>query len=45
MFGRAGPDTLRARDGIRDRLRGGDGHDRARIDPALDRLNSIEELF
>jgi hypothetical protein len=43
----AGPgnDTLRARDGRPDRVAGGTGRDRARIDRLLDRVTGVEELF
>jgi Ca2+-binding RTX toxin-like protein len=45
LFGGPGPDRLLARDGKRDSLNGGTGHDRARVDRALDRIKRIEELF
>jgi Ca2+-binding RTX toxin-like protein len=42
LFGGAGDDWLFARDSTRDTVDGGEGHDRAQYDPALDILNSIE---
>lgn len=45
LFGGSGPDTLRARDGMRDLVNGEAGHDRARVDQRLDRINGIEEFF
>ena len=44
-WGGRGQDTFRARDGFLDRLSGGRGFDRARIDLGLDRLAGIERLF
>ncbi len=43
--GYRGDDTIYARDGARDRLHGGEGRDRARIDRGLDARKSIEGLF
>jgi Ca2+-binding RTX toxin-like protein len=43
--GSSGRDTFYARDGRRDRLRGGRGGDRAHIDPGLDVASSIEAFF
>jgi Ca2+-binding RTX toxin-like protein len=45
LHGEEGDDRLRARDGIRDRVDGGRGFDRARIDGSLDILEAIEKLF
>jgi Ca2+-binding RTX toxin-like protein len=45
LWGEAGNDTLYARDGRRDALHGGTGHDRARIDRGVDRITSIARLF
>ena len=45
LDGGAGDDTLRARDGAPDRVVGGAGRDRARVDVGLDRLSSIERRF
>jgi serralysin len=54
LFGNAGQDRLRAgrgrdalfaRDHQRDRVNGGPGRDRARIDEGLDRVTSIAEFF
>jgi Ca2+-binding RTX toxin-like protein len=45
LFGGLGNDTLQARDGLRDRLHGGPGTDRARIDRRLDVVMGIEALF
>jgi Ca2+-binding RTX toxin-like protein len=45
LSGGAGKDTLRARDMYADRLKGGTGGDRARIDRALDTVSGVEELF
>jgi Ca2+-binding RTX toxin-like protein len=42
LFGEAGDDLFRARDGLADRVGGGAGLDRARLD-ALDRATSIEQ--
>lgn len=42
LLGGSGNDTLDARDGARDLVNGGPGHDRARIDPKLDRVVSVE---
>jgi Ca2+-binding RTX toxin-like protein len=41
----AGDDVIRARDGLRDRMGGGRGSDRARVDRRLDVTNSIEAFF
>jgi Ca2+-binding RTX toxin-like protein len=45
MNGAGGDDELRARDGIRDRITGGAGFDRARVDRGLDAVASIEVFF
>jgi Ca2+-binding RTX toxin-like protein len=45
LRGGHGRDTLYARDGYSDRVFGGLGVDRARINRALDLLNSVERLF
>jgi Ca2+-binding RTX toxin-like protein len=45
LAGFAGSDIFYARDGYRDRVRGGEGHDRARVDRRLDVRTSIERLF
>ena len=45
LLGGKGRDTLRARDGQRDVVDGGRWHDRARVDPALDRIRNVETLF
>jgi Ca2+-binding RTX toxin-like protein len=45
LSGQAGRDIFRARDGLRDVLKGGSGADRARVDPGLDVRSSIELLF
>jgi Ca2+-binding RTX toxin-like protein len=42
--GGRGDDTLRARDGLRERVRGGGGSDRARVD-SIDIVSSIEAFF
>jgi hypothetical protein len=44
MFGGRGRDTLRARDGLRERVSGGRGSDRARLD-SIDIVSSIEAFF
>jgi Ca2+-binding RTX toxin-like protein len=44
-FGGMGRDVLVTRDGWRDRLNGGGGSDRGRIDRGLDRRISVERLF
>lgn len=44
ISGGHGADTLRARDGLRERVRGGLGSDRARVD-AIDAVSSIETFF
>jgi Tol biopolymer transport system component len=43
----AGPgnDTVLARDHRRDRIHGGAGYDRARIDPGLDTMSAVEETI
>jgi Ca2+-binding RTX toxin-like protein len=45
LRGRAGADIFYADDGYRDRLFGGTGRDRARVDRGLDRVRSIERFF
>jgi Ca2+-binding RTX toxin-like protein len=45
LRGGAGRDTFYARDGYRDRVFGGFGRDRARVDRLLDRVRSIERFF
>jgi Ca2+-binding RTX toxin-like protein len=45
LRGGAGRDTFYARDGYRDRVFGGLGRDRARVDRLLDRVRSIERFF
>jgi Ca2+-binding RTX toxin-like protein len=45
LAGGRGGDEIRARDGIRERLAGGPGFDRARVDRLLDRTTSIEAFF
>ncbi len=42
LFGNGGPDFLVARDGQRDSVNGGLGHDEGRIDRRLDRVSSLE---
>jgi Ca2+-binding RTX toxin-like protein len=44
LKGWAGDDLFNARDGVADRVWGGRGFDRARIDPRRDRTSSIERL-
>jgi Ca2+-binding RTX toxin-like protein len=44
LHGNEGDDRIRAKDGLRDRVLGGAGFDRARVDRTLDRLNSIERV-
>jgi Ca2+-binding RTX toxin-like protein len=44
-IGGSGADTLLARDRQRDRIYGGPGRDRARIDRRLDVLQRIERVF
>jgi Ca2+-binding RTX toxin-like protein len=44
LRGGAGRDTFYARDGYRDRVFGGLGRDRARVDRLLDRVRSIERF-
>jgi Ca2+-binding RTX toxin-like protein len=45
LFGGADADTIQARDQALDRVFGGAGTDRARVDRRLDRLDSVERLF
>jgi Ca2+-binding RTX toxin-like protein len=45
MAGGGGPDVFRARDGGRDRVKGGLGRDRARVDRRLDRILEVELIF
>ena len=45
LAGGRGRDTLLARDGLRDKVSGGPGHDRAQIDCDRDRRISIEGTF
>jgi Ca2+-binding RTX toxin-like protein len=45
LAGGPGDDVIRARDGIRDRIPGGRGFDRARVDRRLDVARSIEAFF
>ena len=45
LLGGSGDDWLLARDGVRDRVDGGLGTDRARIDAGVDALVSIESVF
>jgi len=45
FIGGRGKDRLLARDGKPDRVGGGRGHDEARIDSGLDRVQRVEELF
>jgi hypothetical protein len=45
LRGGAGADTFYARDGYRDRVFGGLGRDKARVDRLLDRVRSIERFF
>jgi Ca2+-binding RTX toxin-like protein len=45
LRGGRGRDTIRARDGQRDRMRGGPARDSARIDAALDRASGVEVFF
>jgi hypothetical protein len=45
LFGGSGPDTLLARDGRRDRVVGGFGSDRARVDCGLDVRTGVERTF
>jgi Ca2+-binding RTX toxin-like protein len=44
IFGGSGNDTLFSRDGLRERVYGEAGHDRARVD-GRDLLSGVEELF
>jgi Ca2+-binding RTX toxin-like protein len=44
LLGGSGADTIFARDGLRDHVRGRDGHDRARVDQH-DVVSGVEELF
>jgi Ca2+-binding RTX toxin-like protein len=41
----SGDDLIRARDGLRDRIGGGRGSDRARVDRRLDEIHSVEAFF
>lgn len=45
IHGQAGDDLILARDRARDWITGGLGRDRARIDPALDRIGRVEVLY
>jgi Ca2+-binding RTX toxin-like protein len=45
LLGGREQDTVYARDGFRDQVRGGSGRDRARIDVGRDVTSSIERLF
>lgn len=45
LFGGRGDDSIFARDRARDRVFGGRGRDRARLDPRLDRPRSVEDRF
>jgi len=45
MHGQKGDDRLRAEDGFRDRLFGGDGFDKARADRDLDIVREVERIF
>ena len=45
IFAGSGDDVLHARDGQRDTVRGGPGHDRARVDRALDDVAKVEVLL
>jgi Ca2+-binding RTX toxin-like protein len=45
LIGGWGKDRLFARDGKPDRVGGGRGHDEARIDSGLDRVQRVEKLF
>lgn len=45
LNGGAGNDTLNARDGGRDVVVGGPGHDSARIDRGLDRVRGVERIL
>jgi Ca2+-binding RTX toxin-like protein len=45
FYGGAGDDTFYAADGKPDTLYGGDGTDRADLDPTLDITNSVEQTF
>jgi Ca2+-binding RTX toxin-like protein len=45
LSGGEGDDVLKARDGTSDSVRGRAGFDRARVDPALDVVGSIEAFF
>jgi hypothetical protein len=45
LRGGAGADTFYARDGYQDRVFGGTGCDRARVDRLLDRVRSIARFF
>jgi Ca2+-binding RTX toxin-like protein len=45
LAGGGGDDEIRARDGVRDRIPGGGGFDRARVDRRLDLVRSIEAFF
>ena len=45
LLGGKGADLLLARDGVQDRVEGGAGHDRARLDRVLDRRLGVETVF
>jgi hypothetical protein len=45
VYGDRGSDTLYTRDGERDRVFGGPGDDRGRVDRGLDRIRSIATFF
>lgn len=45
LFGGRGDDSIFARDHARDRVFGGRGRDRARLDPRLDRPRAVEDRF
>jgi RTX calcium-binding nonapeptide repeat (4 copies) len=44
LYGNAGRDRFRARDGGRDRMNGGRGRDRASVDRGTDRARSVERV-
>jgi Ca2+-binding RTX toxin-like protein len=45
LHGQTGDDRFRAKDGLRDTVRGGRGFDRAHIDRRLDLLDEVERVF
>jgi hypothetical protein len=45
VLGESGDETLYAKDSVRDRVWGGRGFDRARVDRGLDEIRSINLFF